>query len=151
VPFQTGLKKHQDWDWLLRVSAEPGVEVVQAAEPLAIFHVEGNRASVGRAPDWRFSLSWARERRSLFTNRAYSAFVATECAPQAARAGATVRERFELLCAVVNDGSPTLKLFLLCCALLFMPQQWRHALRDTFRGGRERAAPAPAIHSVHPG
>ena len=27
VPFQSGLKKHQDWDWMLRATSEPSVGV----------------------------------------------------------------------------------------------------------------------------
>jgi len=137
VPFATGLKKHQDWDWLLRVSAEPGVEVHQSPEPLVIFHVEGNRASVGRAPDWRFSLGWANERRALFTPQAFSAFVATECAPQAARAGASLAERIGLLRMVFEQGMPSGKLVLLCAGFLLVPQSLRRMLRNLLRGKAE--------------
>jgi glycosyltransferase involved in cell wall biosynthesis len=146
VPFAAGLKKHQDWDWLLRVSAEPGIVVLQSPEPLVIFHVEGNRASVGRAPDWQFSLAWAQERRALFTPRAFSAFLATECAPQAARAGATLGDRMQLLRAVIRQGSPTLKLCLFCVVFLLVPQTLRRTLRNSFRALRNpRLEPAPHV------
>jgi glycosyltransferase involved in cell wall biosynthesis len=133
VPFAAGLKKHQDWDWLLRVSAEPGVVVRQSPEPLVIFHVEGNRASVGRAPDWRFSLGWATERRALFTPRAFSAFVATECAPQAARAGASFAERIGLLRLALKQRRPSGRIVLLCVGFLLVPQSLRRLLRNAFR------------------
>ncbi|HEY0784763.1 MAG TPA: glycosyltransferase family 2 protein [Acidobacteriaceae bacterium] len=129
LPFESGLKKHQDWDWLLRVHADPAVEVVQVAEPLAIFHVEGDRASTGRVPDWRFSHAWAVERRALFTPRAFSAFVATECAAQAGRAGASAAERLSLLRAVAGGGSSTLRMWVLCAVFLVMPQRMRRAMR----------------------
>lgn len=154
VPFAAGLKKHQDWDWLLRVSAEPGLVVLQSPEPLVIFHVEGNRASVGRAPDWQFSLAWAKERRPFFTPRAFSAFLATECAPQAARAGATLGDRAQLLRAVVAQGAPTLKLCLFCVVFLLVPQSLRRALRNAIRFSRNPrldAAPAAQVSSTHPG
>ena len=64
VPFRRGLKRHQDWDWLLRASTYPGVRFQVIAEPLTIFRVEDARPSVSRALDWQFSLAWARE--SLF-------------------------------------------------------------------------------------
>ncbi len=133
VPFAAGLRKHQDWDWLLRVSAESNVRVVQVPEPLAIFHVEGNRSSVGRLPDWRFSRAWAEERRALFTPRAFAGFLATECAPQAAQCGAALRERAGLLREVVQQGSPSLRLFLVCLSFLLVPQPWRRAVRDALR------------------
>ncbi len=145
VPFAAGLKKHQDWDWLLRVSTEPGVEVWQSPEPLVIFHVEGKRSSVGRSPDWRFSLAWATERRAFFTPRAFSAFVAIECAPQAARAGAAWRDRMGLLGAVF-DGSPTVKLCLLCIFFLLAPQGLRRALRNASRFPWVAAVPASRVY-----
>src|SRR5580704_12923149 len=64
VPFRRGLKRHQDWDWLLRASTYPGVRFQVIAEPLTIFRVEDARPSVSRALDWQFSLAWVRE--SLF-------------------------------------------------------------------------------------
>ena len=154
VPFASGLKKHQDWDWLLRVSVTAGVEVIQSPEALVIFHVEGTRASVGRVPDWRFSLRWASERRTLFSARAFSAFIATECAPQAALAGATLRERLGLFSAVVRQGSPTWKLCLLCLAFLAVPQRQRRGLRNLLRVKRATAllaTPPAQAPSAHPG
>jgi hypothetical protein len=130
VPFAPGLKKHQDWDWLLRVGAAAGVSIRQSPEPLVVFHVEGTRPSVGRAPDWRFSQAWAHERRAWFTPRAFSSFLATECAPQAARAGATLAERVSLFGEVVGQGSPTLKLCVLCVGFLLVPQRMRRSLRN---------------------
>ncbi len=61
IPFRQGLKRHQDWDWLLRASRHPGVSFQMDAEPLTIFRVEDGRSSVGRAIDWEFSLQWAGE------------------------------------------------------------------------------------------
>ena len=133
LPFTTGLKKHQDWDWLLRVAAEPDVEVAMAPEPLVVFHVEGQRKSVGRAADWQFSYRWAVENRRLFTTRAFQSFVATECAPQAARSGASSAERLHLLRALFADGRPSVKTLLLCIAFLLVPQQVRRGMRDAAR------------------
>ena len=79
VSFRGELRRHQDWDWLLRVSERPGVSFHMLPEMLSIFHVEGARASVGRAEGWDFSWRWAREMHALFTPRAYSFFLVTEC------------------------------------------------------------------------
>ena len=88
IPFADGLRKHQDWDWLLRVAAHGDVAVhAGPGSPQVIFHIGGSRASVSRSADWRFSFRWALERRSFFTARALAGFVATECAAQAARQG----------------------------------------------------------------
>ncbi len=133
VPFASGLRKHQDWDWMLRVAAEPDVVVRFAGGlPLSIFHVEGQRASVGRAQDWRFSLDWARSRRPYLTQRAYAGFLAIECTAQAQLAGA--REKLLLTGTVLraSRGSfmrsiPQLLVF------LWVPQHVRRAMRDRLR------------------
>src|SRR5579862_6693807 len=95
VPFRRGLKRHQDWDWMLRASIHPGISFHVISAPLTVFRVGDNRPSVGRALDWEFSLEWAREMRSHFTPQAYSFFVATECISRAikSRAGAAVYAR----------------------------------------------------------
>ncbi|GHF36009.1 glycosyltransferase involved in cell wall biosynthesis [Deinococcus metalli] len=77
VPFQPGLPKHQDWDWLLRAAARPGVHLATSADVGAIWYYEEPRASVSRHQDWRFSLAWAQEhlRRGTMSPRAFAAFL----------------------------------------------------------------------------
>ena len=140
LPFTAGLKKHQDWDWLLRAAATPGVRIAMATEPLVIFHVEGERKSVGRLPDWRFSFECASRNRRLFTPRAFASFVATECAPQAARSGASPRERLRVFQALFLGQVPSLKTIALCLAFLLVPQQARRSFRDGVRGTRAALA-----------
>jgi hypothetical protein len=48
VPFQSGLPMHQDWDWLIRVTAHTGVGVAMVRQPLTIWRMEDARATVGR-------------------------------------------------------------------------------------------------------
>lgn len=77
VPFQDGLERHVDPDWLLRAAREPGAGLVfvPEPEPLLIWHVEQGRRRITTMRDWRASLAWCREQRDLFTARAYAAFV----------------------------------------------------------------------------
>ena len=142
VPFTRGLKKHQDWDWLLRIAAEPDVNIAMAAEPLVIFHVEGERASVGRAADWEFSYRWVCQNRAYFTPRAFASFVATECAPQAARGGASAKERWQLFRSLFTGGAPSPKTLLFCAGFLLVPQALRRNLRDALRSARGTLKPA---------
>jgi len=79
VEFKTGLKKHQDYDWLLRANCVEGVAFRVVPEPLTIWNVEDNRESVSRVEDWRFSLDWARSVRNLMTSKAYAHFIVTQC------------------------------------------------------------------------
>ncbi len=132
IPFTPGLRKHQDWDWLLRAAAEPGVHVELVGEqPLAIFHVEGERSSVGRVRDWRFSLGWAMERRRLFTRRALCSFVATECAAQAETAG--WRDRAAVFWTLLRLGVPTWRELAQVLTFLLAPRDARRLLRNMLR------------------
>jgi GT2 family glycosyltransferase len=83
IPFQPGLKKHQDWDWLLRATSQPGVGVFFCPEALAICHMKASN-SASRQADWEFSLEWIHANRGRVTARAYSSFIATHVGWQAA-------------------------------------------------------------------
>lgn len=132
IPFTPGLRKHQDWDWLLRVAADSHVSIYSVGPaPLAVFHVEGDRPSVGRARNWRFSFEWAREREQFFTPRAFSGFLATECAAQAQ--GESWSERVALLRAFVRTGPPSLVELARLAVFLLVPQNTRRAIRDRWR------------------
>ncbi len=136
IPFTPGLLKHQDWDWLLRVAADPLVSIHPVGDqPLAVFHVEGNRRSVGRAPNWRFSLQWARDRGDLFTPRAFAGFLATECAAQAAQA--SWPERLALLRLALHAAPANPRALLQLAAFLLIPQSLRRRLRDRLRRSSE--------------
>jgi len=38
VPFESGLPRHQDWDWLIRAAVYPGVRILSVWEALVIYH-----------------------------------------------------------------------------------------------------------------
>lgn len=140
LPFAAGLRKHQDWDWLLRVAADPAVSIHCVGKvPLVVFHVEGNRASVGRTKDWRFSFAWALERRQYFTPRALLGFLVTECAAQAQ--AESLRSRLSLLCAVLLQGFPTSGQWVHLLVFLMVPQGTRRFLRDTLYAGKQGVLP----------
>ena len=82
VPFRNGLKKHQDWDWVLRAARE-GARILFCPEVLAKCEMR-TCASVSRRPDWRCSLKWIHDSAQLVTRRAYGGFIATHVAWQAA-------------------------------------------------------------------
>jgi glycosyltransferase involved in cell wall biosynthesis len=54
-PFTSGLRRHQDWDWVIRAFALPGVGLEFVSEPLVICHSEEDRGSISATPDWRYS------------------------------------------------------------------------------------------------
>lgn len=105
VPFRSGLKKHQDWDWILRATRE-GASVLFCPEVLARCEMR-TRASTSRSADWQFSLAWIQQNRQLVTRRAYAGFITTHVAWQAA-AQREWRAFLPLLRDACRNGSPRL-------------------------------------------
>lgn len=103
VPFRSGLKKHQDWDWFLRAT-RVGARLFFSPEVLATCEMR-TRASTSRRPDWRFSLGWIQENTHLVTRRAYAGFITTHVAWQAA-AQREWRAFLPLLRDAWRNGSP---------------------------------------------
>lgn len=130
VRFEDGLKKHQDWDWLLRVSKEQGVKIEFVDEPLAIWNLRDSGGGVSRRLDWHASLVWIRERRSLVTRRAYAGFVATQIASQAAR-----QRQWKAFPSLIKEmfrvGSPKTIDFLLLLGMWLVPFSLRERLRSS--------------------
>lgn len=79
VPFTSGLPRHQDWDWLIRVSAHPGIELAWVWEPLVIYHISAASNSVSASQSLASSLNWVNECR-LVTPKARAYFYATQVA-----------------------------------------------------------------------
>ncbi|HEX4642872.1 MAG TPA: glycosyltransferase family 2 protein [Candidatus Acidoferrales bacterium] len=83
VPFTDGLKRHQDWDWVLRATREPGVRVVFCPQALVICNMRSAN-SVSRKSDWRFSQEWIHKMAPVISKRAHASFLTCHVAWQAA-------------------------------------------------------------------
>lgn len=142
VPFQTGLPMHQDWDWILRVASHQGVRLTMLPQPLALWRVGDRRATVGRTPDWKTSFRWIRRMRPLLSPRAYSWFIAIQCAwrAQAGRGGASAR--VALLWAFLMQGQPELRSSFLFLIFSFVPTALRRMLLAGLAKMRLRGEPA---------
>ncbi len=128
VPFRSDLQRHQEWDWLLHVSALEGVGFEFVPQPLAIWYAEEKRTSISGKNNWSYSLNWIQERRHLVTPRAYAAFVMTVVSSLAAREGD--RQAFwTLLREAMQSGRPKPIDFLLYVGMWLIPQDTRRQLR----------------------
>ncbi len=76
VPWQHGLRRHQDWGWLLRLE-EAGVSTAQASAVTTRIWV-GSDSSISASADWESSLDWARRRRSSLSRHAYTDFLVAQ-------------------------------------------------------------------------
>ena len=128
VPFRVDLKKHDDWDWLLRASALDGVGVafVPTLEPLAIWNREQDRPRRS-APDWRFSVAWLRENRELVTPRAFASFLLTVVSGDAVRQR-SYRAFWLLPWMAIRHGKPRALDLLLHLGTWLAPQGLRRAV-----------------------
>ena len=121
--FRSSLRRHQEWDWLLRCLRQPGTGIEFVPEPLAIWHVAQGRTSVSSPDNWEFSLDWLHEIRECTTPRAYAGFIATLIAPQASAQRAW-RVFFPLLWEMTLDGAPRLMDYCLYLGM-WLPKQLR--------------------------
>lgn len=137
VPFDPSIKRHQDWDWLLRATEAGGVQVLMDEAPLAVWHIEDDRDSVSRRDDWRFSLEWIGRHRGRISRAAYASFIATQVGPQAAcdRSPGALRE---LLGEMLRNGRPRLRDVTLLLGMWLVPRDLRRRLRLAFTGRRPK-------------
>lgn len=135
IPFQKGLKRHQDWDWLLKVAGRSDVEIVMLPEALTLMYIAGQSKRVSQAPDWSPSLEWAKRVRPLMSARAYSFFITTECLSRARKCYAGVGAITRLLWEAVWNGKPGLRQMALFLCFSVIPENIYRELRiRTIRG-----------------
>ncbi|MGO8791723.1 MAG: glycosyltransferase family 2 protein [Terriglobia bacterium] len=135
LPFRCGLKKHQDWDWIIRAASQDGVGFEFVDHPLAVCYMDQSRPGISNSDEWRFSLNWAHEMRSYFTPQAYAAFVLIVVAGQAA--AATRREYWGLLADSMRRGECRPLHLLIFAGMRLFPRELRRKLRVRL-GGRAR-------------
>lgn len=59
VEWDETLRRHQDWDWVLRAVDGKGASLVQVPEVLAVVAM-GSDGSISRSANWEASLGWAK-------------------------------------------------------------------------------------------
>jgi glycosyltransferase involved in cell wall biosynthesis len=128
IPFQSGLPKNQDWDWVLRCTEMHDTPVIFLPTPLVIVHLDQDRPRITRQNMWRISLNWIRESRTFVTRRAYAAFLANFVASQAADEKAW-KAFFILLCELLRHGSPGSRELFVFMGAWLLPKNVRGALR----------------------
>jgi len=135
-PFSESIKRHEDLDWVLRATNAEDVEVEFAprSEPLVIWHIEDNRRRIGNTPDWRYSLSWVKANKHLFTSRAYTSFIMTWVSEKAVQEG-DINAFFHLLGESCRQVKPTACDVLVFSANWLIPQSVKRRLAAIFAKG----------------
>ncbi|HUA15096.1 MAG TPA: glycosyltransferase family 2 protein [Verrucomicrobiae bacterium] len=144
VPFTRGLRRHQDWDWILRAVKNPGTSLEFINEPLAIWYVDDPNSPIRTQYDWRYSLQWIKANRELVTARAYAGLMAVTLSSQAAWQR-DWRAFWPLLRETIFGGRPRAMDLALFFAMWFVPRKVRHSVRSlmTRQTASREAAAAP--------
>jgi glycosyltransferase involved in cell wall biosynthesis len=129
VPFRADLPRHNDIDWVLRAAAVAGVEIVFVPdlEPMAIWHIESHRTRISSSSDWRYSLGWIDQNRSLVTPRAYASFLLIWVSGTAAR-GRNWKAFWILPWDALAKGKPRAIDFLAHLVIWLVPSKLRRSI-----------------------
>ncbi len=129
MPLEEKFYRHEDWEWLLRVSAIKGVGVEFVPEAMAIWHSEMGIKRLSNVNDWKYSLDWIRSIRNLVTRKAYSGFIATIVSHSASLVG-DWRAFFPLLWEAIRWGKPRPIDICLYLTIWLIPQNIRQQIRS---------------------
>jgi glycosyltransferase involved in cell wall biosynthesis len=132
VPFQAGLARHQDLDWMLRATEHTGAGIEFVPKPLAVWHQAEQRKSISVPADWKTSFQWLESVREMITRRAYAGFITTHVASQAARQGAW-RDFPFLINRMLRYGAPTTRDIVLFLGMWCAPRGIRRLVRQAGR------------------
>jgi hypothetical protein len=127
--FDQALPRHQEWDWLLRATAERDARVVIAWDALAVWHIEQPCQTISGTGRWRQSFEWIAGVRRLVTPRAYASFLLVFVSAIAAREGDYAAMK-PILRAAQEHGRPAPIDYLLFAAMWLLPQPTRRKLRN---------------------
>ena len=130
IPFNENLARHEDFDWLVRVSMTAGVGIDFVPEPMAIINAiyTPNRKSLSNINNWQYSLDWIHSVRDLVTPLAYSGFVTTVISSQASTER-NYQSFGPLLWEAIRFGQPRPLDILLYLAMWLIPKNFRQVLR----------------------
>jgi len=129
IPFIKGLRMIDDWDWLLRATADEQTKIGVVEEPLSVY----NNFDVGvrefRIGSWEPLYLWGMANRKLLSPKAFSFFVVTHCAARARQSRASFRVLLYLLATALLLGSLSPRPILYFVGYTLIPEPKRRAIR----------------------
>ncbi|GAA0621834.1 hypothetical protein GCM10009547_25750 [Sporichthya brevicatena] len=94
-PWNPALRRHQDWDLIIRTINRPDTEFAMVRKPL-VHIMQGSAHSVSVSPDWQASLEWLCAVSDAVSGRARSDFITAV----ALRSALAARDRHGVLQAL---------------------------------------------------
>jgi glycosyltransferase involved in cell wall biosynthesis len=150
VPFLKGLSSLEDFDWLLRVTANNQLMAGWLDETLAISHNDGHPATrTTLKRDWDQFYQWILQRRPLLTPRAFSHLLVSHGVPRIKR---SQQSPWNLCLAMLRlpyiaifKGKADLHMYGLLATHLLLTENMRHRLRSLLESARVESARAREI------
>jgi glycosyltransferase involved in cell wall biosynthesis len=130
IPFSPTLPRHEDLDWLVRVSQESNVGLEFVSEPMAIVNMmySKKRQSLSNINDWKYSLNWIRSVSKLISPQAYAGFMIAVVGPTA-----SIERDWQaflpILWETLTVGKPRVLDIFLYVLMWIVPQEFRQKLR----------------------
>jgi glycosyltransferase involved in cell wall biosynthesis len=121
VPFQSGLPRHQDWDWMIRAAAYPGVKITWVWDTLVIYHIDAYRKSISAGGALAPSIDWISGNKHV-TPKASAYFYATQVAVRCRTVG--------VFFLVVRKTIRYPRAFLIAMGLALTPRSLVYLLRS---------------------
>ncbi|HFI2423177.1 MULTISPECIES: glycosyltransferase family 2 protein [Bacillus cereus group] len=131
IPFEKKLKRHQEWDWVLRVNQHVGVGFEFCDQILAIWYIEENRNSISKQGSWEYSLEWIDGKYEYVSRRAYASFLMTVVSSIAVneKDRTAIKRIFKNAC---TKGRPSVIDIILFCGIWGISQETRRSMRKIF-------------------
>jgi glycosyltransferase involved in cell wall biosynthesis len=121
VPFESGLPRHQDWDWIIRAAAYPGVKITWVWDTLVIHHMDAYRQLTGAGRTLEPSIDWISSNKHV-TPKARAYFYATQIATRC--------RSFKVFCLVVRKTIRYPRAFLIAMGIALTPRPIAYLLRS---------------------
>ncbi len=128
IPFTKNLRKHEDWEWLIRISTLNDVGIEVLPDILAIRVCDEDRESLSNNKNWHFSRDWIRSIKDFVTAQAYAGFLLRVATRQASITG-DWKAFFPLLLEAIKDGKPRVKDLISFILVWLIPLELRQKLR----------------------
>ncbi len=128
ISFDDSQHRHEDWKWLLQVSALEDVEIQFVPQPVAYWYSDISRKRLSSSDDWQYSLDWIRSVQHLVTRKAYSSFIMTIVSHHAS-ATKDWKVFGVLLQEAMRSGSPGPIDFFMYANIWLFPQGLRQKVR----------------------
>lgn len=131
VPFVQGLKRGQEYMWMVSACHYGNAKFHVMADVLSIFNIEGfsdgNRIS--SKPKWRSQYEWMKQHKECFTRRTYACCIALNLMMDAMRCCEPESVKLRLLKDSIISGPPPAKHLLLVTYRLLLPDSVRTQVR----------------------